>query len=117
MRIEVGHPRPDEMAEFYHERLNPYMLKVDGRGIAVGGFATDAGGRVWAWLDTRPDRMEGHGRAIVRAIRRQLEAAGATVYVQCDSAKFATAERLLRLLGFEPTDGVLENREIWIWRN
>ena len=117
MRIEVGSPRPDEMAEFYHERLNAYMLKVDGLGIAVGGFATDAGGRVWAWLDTRPDRMAGHGRSVIRAIREQLRSAGETVYVQCQSAEFATAERLLRVLGFERTDGILENREVWVWRN
>lgn len=117
MRIEVGNPKPYELAAFYHEMGELVMLKVDGVGAAVGGFAKDAHGRLWAWLDTKPGIVAGNGRAVVRAVRRHLEAAGAPVFVHCHADKHPTAERLLTVLGFKPTEEVIDGKRIWVWQN
>lgn len=73
------------------------------------------------FLDVRGD-LGKHGRKTVLALRSQLRARGHEVYVQCDSASFPSATRLLKLLGFSPTGETEVNMatreliEVWKWR-
>jgi hypothetical protein len=114
---------PDEIAEFQsqYDHDAPTVLEMDlaERGqeiLAMGGFASKHG-RVWAVL-TVMDGAERYGVRLVRRVLQRLRAHGETVYVQCDGDY---AERLLKLLGFMPTNEVTVDADgqtqlrIWQW--
>ena len=76
---------------------------------ALGGFCRFEG-RLWAFYDVL-------GAVDVRvfyAIRSVLEAQTEDVFVPCNQA-YATAPRLLALLGFEPTEEMRFGMVVWKW--
>lgn len=90
--------------------------------IGMGGIAKlhDGDPRLWAWLDVVPMTAR-DGLAAVRTIRAFLHELNQDVYLQCDGD---FAERMLRLLGFEPTDETktdyrtgMTQKGVWIWRH
>lgn len=115
MKIEVGLAFPHDIVAFYMQPLDYHMLKIDGVPAAFGGYVRGDDGRLWAFLDTKPEVVRSGGMAVVKAVRAALDAVSEPVYVHCHAAKFATAERLLRVLGFAPTDEIIDEKRVWIW--
>lgn len=85
-------------------------------GTGVLGFH---GGCGWLFFDTGKP-CGGAGLVAVRWARKLLQTAVALgvdrVHVTRDD-RFATSEKLLRLLGFEKTDETFQNQEVWVWHS
>lgn len=123
-----------EISAFYPKSpitpLDAEVAIVDGEPIAMGGVVREplAAGTLLeddapliAFLDVRKQTGPLGVKAVL-AMRRGLKRHGVKVLVQCD-ADHPTAERLLRLLGFKPTDKLrADARErghklrIWQWQ-
>jgi hypothetical protein len=118
--------RPATRAEIeaYHDDLSCHVEDAgvalyNGEIIAMGGFARKHD-RIWVTLDLE-DSARRFGLRLVRAMQRGLRARGETVFIQCDGDH---AERLLRILGFVPTDEAITDMRdgktflrIWKWQN
>ena len=134
MSYEVRVPTLDELRMFYEFRLIPDMeevrgLFVRGRMIGISGILPDPHctgslledeARTIGFFDVIPGQEDLIGLDMVRRIRGWLKENNRTVWVQHDD-KHPKAEKLLRVLGFEPTDevrGDLQNsgRQLRMWR-
>lgn len=98
---------PDDFLAYYGETIEATALEIDGEVVAICAVMR-RDERLWATLDIRG----GHTLSIVRAIQDGLKR-HSPVYVECQSA-FPTAERLLRIIGFTPTDE--RRRGMGVWR-
>lgn len=90
----------------------------DGRLIATGGLAW-SNGRCWLFFS-----VEGEPRNIARQALRECDRLlrhavqlGETEVFTPRDAEYPTSERLCRLAGFEKTDEVIDNFEVWRWRH
>jgi hypothetical protein len=97
---------------FYTDVSGAWVIEVDGVIYAIGGMMRRPDGRVWAWIDTRPGV---NPVQFVKAAKAALRSSSETVYVPCESNKFPTAEKLLRLLGFTPTEETHNDMRVWAW--
>src|SRR5262245_5751750 len=104
-----------DIAAFYGAVQSLHVAMAAGRPVALGGFVEEEG-RLWVFLDVR-DGAAAHGAAIVRALRRELREANRTVFAPCNAGRFPRAQRLLRLLGFEPTEETRHDMRVWKWQN
>ena len=98
---------------FYTDVSGAYVIEADGVIYAIGGMMRRPDGRLWAWIDTRPGVKPVQ---FIKAVRAALRSSSETVYVPCESNKFATAEKLLRLLGFRPTEETHNEMRVWAWQ-
>jgi hypothetical protein len=97
----------------------PVICRVgikDGKLVASGGLAF-AAGRAWLWYSTEDVELaKGQGLKALRQcasmLRKARQLGEAEVYATRDE-KFETSERLLKLAGFEKTDEMLDNQEVW----
>jgi hypothetical protein len=103
-----------DLMTFYQAPVPAYVLERDGQVCACGGLL-NRDGRVWAYFDVGTQVTQGEAFAMMKALRRGLAAIGQDVYIVCDHS-FATAPRLLRALGFEPTDETFNEHGVWICR-
>lgn len=116
MRVEVVPATSADVLAFCSpERPVYHMLKVDGVPAAVGALYT-AYGRTWAFLDVKPDEIGAARARLVRAVYRALLDHGGPVYVLCDADRYVTAERLLDVLRFTPTQETHDGKRIWVWQ-
>ena len=135
-RVEIRPASPDEMKSFYYgvriqEVSDVYGAFVDGECIGMSGIMRDPAyfgtlweeeGRMIGFLDIRANHP-GLGVRAVRAIRSYLCTRNHAIYVQCDTNTVPQAERLLRLLGFSPTEEMetdMRNKKsvrVWKWQN
>ena len=132
--MEIRQATPEEIEAFYPKNpmfpIEAHGAFVDGKPIAMAGIlreplyygtlVEDLGGLI-GFLDVR-EKTDGLGANAIRAIRRWLRDRNETITVQCDDG-FPGAERLLRLLGFQPTeDKRADEREkgqrlrMWTWQ-
>lgn len=113
MNVEIRPARADEVVAFYATQVTPYWTAVaDGELVAMGRII-EVDGRAWAFFNVRPVTSKS-GVAIVRAVRRGLIEAQRTVHVQAENED---AGRLLRILGFTPTDETANGKQVWRWQN
>lgn len=73
--------------------------QVEDRRWGMFGIVAEAGPEVW--------------RKVFFKFRQPLEKHEQPVFVVC---RDEAAERLLKLLGFEPTAEISAGKEIWIWK-
>ena len=99
-----------DFSQFYMDISDAWVIEADGVIHAFGGMMRRPDGRIWAWIDTRPGVRPVQ---FVKAVRAALRSCGETVYVPCESNKFPTAEKLLRLLGFTPTEETHNDMRVW----
>jgi len=104
----------DYMKFYSSDRYQGKCLWIDGMRKAMGGFIRDED-RTWGYLDVKGALDADVGLEVLRTARRLLRRMGETVYVTCDNAQYAGAPRLLKALGFEKTDEVLNGYEVWRW--
>lgn len=124
-----------EIKEFYHgirlrEIQTAYGLFSGSECLAMAGIVKQRShfgtifedeARQIGFLDVRKD-LGKNGPKAVLAMRSHLRSRGHEVYVQCDSASFPSATRLLKLLGFSPTGETEVNMqtreliEVWKWQ-
>ena len=90
-----------------------------GRMIAMCGYVP-VQDRTFAFLEYVYPR---YGASVVRAMRHGLRSHGKTIYVQCDD-RHQTAARLLKILGFTPTDEEMTDARqdgatlrVWKWQS
>ena len=85
---------------------------VDGDLTAFGGFRK-WNGKLWAFLDVYGNAP---AVALVREMKRRIEAQNQPVYVACDEQEHPQAPKLLALLGFTQTENeMLGGMRIWEW--
>lgn len=101
-----------DFSVFYTNVSGAWVIEADGVIHAFGGMMRRPDGRLWAWIDTRPGVRPVQ---FVKAVKAALRSSGETVYVPCESNKFPTAEKLLRLLGFVPTEETHNEMRVWAW--
>lgn len=122
MEPEIRLATPDDIRAFFEIRALPkiidvYGLFADGEMVAVSGIAPDQN-YVGSWIDEEapivgfidisrapPDL----GVKILRSIRRYLKTKNYPIYAQQDVSE-PKSERILRCLGFEPTDETLGDK-------
>jgi hypothetical protein len=104
----------DYMKFYSSDRYQGKCLWVDGMRKAMGGLIRDDD-RTWGYLDVKGALDKETGLSVIRAARKVLRRAGEAVYVTCDEAQYGNAPRLLKALGFEKTDEVLNGYEVWRW--
>lgn len=110
-RLRILPASPDEINAFY----GPYADKVIEADAAVvgnlivgmGAFARKAD-RLWVTLNLT-DEARPHGVRIVLALWRKLQGVDGVIYTQCEDE---SAERLLRLLGFQETGETIRMRKV-----
>ena len=121
--LEIRAATPVEIAA-YHDDLAKHVIEADvaivgNRIVGMGGFC-ELDGRHWVVLNVEPEARL-YGVRIVRSLLRKLHTVERTVFIQCDGGR---AERLVRLLGFVPTDEFITDMRtettqlrIWKWPN
>lgn len=127
MECEVRPATADEievyLGKFASVVATAQVALAGGAVRAIGGLANEAEtGRVWGFLNVK-DGAERFGVRVVRALLRGLKDWNGTVFVQCD--ELPSAERLLNVLGFKPTDETRLDAErgepkvlrVWTWQN
>lgn len=116
--VDVRPLNSHELMQFYAPETHYEGLVVEGGEVlAVGGIAP-IGARLWGFLNVKPE-VVGMRWTLIRSIRARLKtlAHRAAVYAPCETAASPNAERLLRLLGFVPTDEFVDDLRVWVWRN
>ena len=91
------------------------MCTEDGNFVGAGGLCW-ASGRCWLWFHVDDDKAKGHGMLAIKEARKLLKRAvqfGADEVFTPRDATYPSSERLCRLVGFEPTEEVVEGHEIW----
>lgn len=118
-RVEVRRADGADVARYYSQQPTEYYgLFVAGEPIALAGFQI-RDGRTWVYLDL-PETATVHRIRVVRAALRGLIDRNETVYAPCAVHIHAGAERLLRWLGFNPTDETVASyrgeMRVWVWQ-
>lgn len=94
------------------------MVAVDDRKIvACWGLAWNES-RCFLWFHMEHSKPEYRFivmREAKKMLRRAVQLGAAEVFVTRD-ASFPTSERLLKILGFEPS-GIEDGKEVWCWRD
>lgn len=91
----------------------------DDEVIAVGGLAWGHG-RCWLFFSVEDGKAKGIVRqalAECETLKRKAIQFGATEIFTPRDANYPTSERLLKLAGFERTDEVVNEFEVWQWRS
>ena len=113
MNVELRPATALEVAAFYGTTPTIQTgLFVDGVCIAMGAVAR-VNGAPWAILRVSGD-VSGYGMRIVRALRAGLDGIEEPVRTLCHVDLYPEAPRLLRLLGFVPTQETYDDRTVWI---
>ena len=123
--LDIRVPKEHEYIAFF-QTIEGHLAAFDDNGapIAMVTATRDPDGRLWAWLKVR-EEAKTRGFAIARELLRGLHQKNETVYVACDTIGFPAAERLLRFLGFEPTEfnstgimpGANTAMRVWAWQS
>lgn len=123
--LDIRVPQEHEYIAFY-QRIEGHLAAFDaaGKPIAMVMATRDADGRLWAWFQVR-EEARSRGVAIARALLRGLHLQNETVYVACNTEGYPAAERLLRFLGFVPTEfnstgimpGANTAMRVWQWQS
>jgi hypothetical protein len=97
----------------------PVICRVglkDGKLVASGGLAFGSG-RAWLWFSTDDlEMLRGQGLKALRqcaAMLRKAQQLGETEVYATRDERYDTSERLLKMAGFEKTDEMLDNQEVW----
>lgn len=116
--LEVVQATSRDLMAFAATKIPAYVMKVHGDPIAIAGLY-ELGGELWGYLHTRGKLS--HRQSIILTRRllagiKHLEC-DMPVIVICDEEGYPQAPKLLRLLGFEKTDRIVNNMEVWQWQN
>lgn len=85
------------------------FLGINDGGVAASGGFFFIDGKLWAALNVYEPKI---GIRIVRAVRRVLNEVPVPVYAPCNEAH-PQAKRLMKVLGFEPTDEKRHGMTVW----
>ncbi len=103
-----------EIEEFYNLRVAHYVCELDGKTLAMG-TTTRAGDRLWGFFDVAEGLTAREAKAVLYAIQRGLRRMGEPVYVTSNEGVHDRATKLLRTIGFMPTDEIRNGKQIWVW--
>lgn len=109
MTASIRPARIEDFRAYYGEAIEQVALEINGRTLAIGVVLRHEG-RLWGTLDTRPGV---NVMAMIRAVQAAILRQGEPVFVECQSHKHATAERLLKAIGFAPTDEWRNGMRVW----
>ncbi len=109
--VEFREATDAELADIYRRNSEHEVCAVDGVPVAHIGFCAVAD-RVWGTFAVLVEVDEQTRRRMFYQFRRRLHQRSTTVHVLANDAG---AERLLCLLGLQPTDEVYAGKRVWIW--
>lgn len=116
-RSTVRKAKLAEAEAFYGMRLRHYLAELDGVPLAMGTLS-NAGGRIWAWLDVKEGLSPRQAMAVLYAIRKGLrDSREPVVYVTSNEGVHPRAIKLLRMIGFAPTGETVNGKDIWKWQS
>lgn len=115
--VEIRKASVADIMEFYGgfrrpEIIEAYGAFLNGKPIGICGLMRDPkhfgsiiedSGRIIGFLDASPE-LKSAGIKSVRAMLSFLKTVDHEIYVQSDANNFPQAEKLMRVLGFAPTD-------------
>lgn len=100
---------PADFLAYCGEPVETLAFEQDGRLLAISVVLRQHG-RLWATLDVKPGV---NALVLVRAIRAARHRLGEPIYVECQAHAYETAERLLRISGFVPTQERRKGMGVW----
>jgi hypothetical protein len=102
----------DLLLAYSRKQVSAFILERGDEICACGGtFQRD--GRNWAFLDILSEVTPKEGVRIVRAVRRVVQHLQSEAVIICDEETYAAAPRLLRAVGFEPTEEIINGARVW----
>lgn len=108
----VRHATLADIMTFFPQPTPACVLESDGEILAIGGVL-ERKGRIWAFVDVKEALGPRAGLIVMRALLRHLRTIAEPVYIACDEG-FETAPRLLKALGFRPTEEMHFNERVWV---
>lgn len=132
--IEIRQASADEVKAFYggiriREVIEAYGAFIDGTPVFMGGIMIDPlkcntifneSARLIGFFDVKSNEFSLGARSVL-AIRNHMRRIGREIFVQCDEGSHKTAERLLSILGFFPTEEIERDsrspqKQMRVWR-
>lgn len=113
--------KPVSLAEamaFY--RLTVQHFLATSGDVRLGmATLTRSNGRLWVFVDVVEGLSRTHSVAAIRAMAKGMRvmASGEPLFVTCNIGMHAQAQRLLALLGFEPTGESRNGLEVFRWQS
>jgi hypothetical protein len=117
-KIEVVPLDEREMERFYKMSIPAvgYAGRVGIKTVAAGGIVRGEDGRHWGFIDFLPSgRTPLIYRYVLRFLSDMREDGVREIYVTRDST-FSTSEAFLTRAGFNKTEEIYEDKEVWVWR-
>lgn len=84
-----------------------------GKPLCFSGFWHHSG-RLWGFLHVFDNTVP--PLSLVRVMKKKIEEVEGDVYAMCDDRHHPSAPRLLKLLGFVPTEEMASHMRVWKWQ-
>ncbi len=128
IRPATHHEAAGLMRSFVFATECVHVATIDGKAVALGGLASPTfantllDDEVWGYFEVMAEAGV-YANRIIRYMRGIMDQSGhETILIQCDD-DHATAPKLLKLLGFKPTDQLREDQRdnqqslrVWKWQ-
>lgn len=102
---------------FFNDVIPGWVVYNNGERIGMGGISWNAvDERWWGYLTMKGKPNHDGAMRIIREMQNGLRAIPHDVYVICDEKNYLSAPRLLRILGFEPTEETNFGLDVWVHR-
>lgn len=118
MTIDVKPVSLSEAMAFYRLTVQHFLATSGDTKLGMATL-TRSQGRLWVFVDVVEGLSRAHSIAAIRAMAKGMRvmASGEPLYVTCNIAMHAQAQRLLTLLGFEPTGEYRNGWEVFRWQS
>lgn len=108
---EVREATDAELAAIYRANAEHVVGAVDGKAVAYASFRR-IDGRLWGMFGMLAPVARTNSVKLFYPLRQHMYAKNEPVF---GLAQDDTSERLLRLIGLQPTDEVYAGKKVWIW--
>lgn len=115
--MKITDAKLGDFLAWFNADLPSWVVWEGDERLAIAGITLNpAEGRWWGYFDLRDGAhlTPAAGAALALSMRRGLETVGYDVYATCQEEDFMTAPRLLRLIGFYPTNEHRDGLEVWV---
>lgn len=119
MITTVQKARPEDYIALFKETVSGmWVVYHGGERVGMGGIHYSYfDNRWWGFLAMKKSVDAEGGLHLIRRMRSGLEFVTDDIYVLCDKKNHPSAPRLLRALGFEPTDETNFDLDVWVYRS
>ena len=116
--IDIKPVSAAEAMAFYRLTVQHFLARSGDTQLGMATL-TRSHGRLWVFVDVVEGLSRAHSVAAVRAMAKgmRMMAPGEPLYVTCNIGMHAQAQRLLGVLGFEPSGETRNGWEVFKWQN